>query len=91
MQNALERERDALAAKVGQLERDRISTAPGEVTTPMKQQPTTAEQSDLELSLASATLPDGMPGRVLIRYLRNNADARQRAESLATAFEDARR
>ena len=27
-----------------------------------------------------------MPGRVLIRYLRNNADARQRAESLATAL-----
>jgi hypothetical protein len=83
---ALEREREALAAKVGQLERDRDSTAPGEVTTPMKQQPTTAEQSDLELSLVSATLPDGMPGRVLIRYLRNNADARQRAESLATAL-----
>ena len=36
---ALERERDALAAEVGQLERDRDSTAPGQATPPAPQQP----------------------------------------------------
>jgi hypothetical protein len=84
---ALERERDALAAKVGQLERDRDSTSSGQPNLLASPQPAVpAERSDLEPSLASATLPEGMPARVLIRYLKNNPDARQRAESLANAL-----
>jgi len=84
---ALERERDALAAEVGQLERHRDSTSPGQANPPVLPHPAIpAEQSDREPGPAAATLPDGMPARVLIRYLRNNADARQRAESLANAL-----
>ena len=33
-----------------------------------------------------ASLPTGMPPRVLIRYLPNNADARAQAEMLATVL-----
>jgi len=84
---ALERERDALAAEVGQLERHRDSTSPRQANPPVSPHPAIpAEQSDREPGPAAATLPDGMPARVLIRYLRNNADARQRAESLANAL-----
>jgi hypothetical protein len=84
---ALERERDALAAEVGQLERHRDSTSPRQANPPVWPHPAIpAEQSDREPVPAVATLPDGMPARVLIRYLRNNADARQRAESLANAL-----
>ena len=83
----LERERDALAAEVGQLERHRDSTSPRQANPPVSPHPAIpAEQSDLEASPASATLPNGMPARVLIRYLRNNADARRKAESLANAL-----
>jgi len=84
---ALERERDALAAEVGQLERHRDSTSPRQANPPVSPHPAIpAEQSDREPGPAAAALPDGMPARVLIRYLRNNADARQRAESLANAL-----
>ena len=84
---ALERERDALAAEVGRLEHHRDSTSPGLGNAPVSPHPAMpAEQSDLEHGPAAATLPEGMPARVLIRYLRNNADARRRAESLANAL-----
>jgi hypothetical protein len=84
---ALERERDALAAEVGQLERHRDPTSPRQANPPVSpHRAIPAEQSDREPGPAAATLPDGMPARVLIRYLRNNADARQRAESLANAL-----
>jgi hypothetical protein len=33
-----------------------------------------------------ASLPTGMPARVLIRYLPNNADARAQAETLASVL-----
>ena len=39
-----------------------------------------------EPSAALASLPQGMPARVLIRYPRNNADARRQAESVADAL-----
>jgi hypothetical protein len=85
--SALERERDALAAEVGRLERHRDSASPGQATSPASPPPAIpAERSDLEPSPASASLPDGMPARVLIRYPRNNADARRHAESLANAL-----
>jgi hypothetical protein len=84
---ALERERDALAAEVGRLERHRDSTSPGQATSPASPPPAIpAERSDLEPSPASASLPDGMAARVLIRYPRNDADARRHAESLANAL-----
>ena len=40
-------------------------------------------EPSVDLSAASASLPQGMPARVLIRYAGNSADARRRAESLA--------
>ena len=84
---ALERERDSLAAEVGRLEHHGDSTSLGLGNAPVSPQPAMpAEQSDLEHSPAAATLPEGMPACVLIRYLRNNADARRRAESLANAL-----
>ena len=84
---ALERERDALAAQVRRLEHHGDSTALELGNAPVSPHPAMpAEQSDLEYSPASASLPEGMPARVLIRYLRNNADARRRAESLANAL-----
>ena len=84
---ALERERDALAAQVRRLEHRGDSTALELGNAPVSPHPAMpAEQSDLEYSPASASLPEGMPARVLIRYLRNNADARRRAESLANAL-----
>jgi hypothetical protein len=83
----LERERDALAAEVGRLKRHRDSTSPRQANPPAPPQPAIpAERSDLEPSPASASLPDGMPARVLIRYLSNNADARAQAEKLANAL-----
>jgi hypothetical protein len=42
-----------------------------------------ANTSNFEPSPKLASLPDGMPPRVLIRYPRNNAAARRRAEDLA--------
>ena len=88
---ALERERDALAAEVGRLERRQDSTSSGQPNLLASPQPALpAERSNLEPSLASATLPDGMPARVLIRYLKNNPDARQRAESSGERVDDAR-
>ena len=88
----LQRERDALAAEVGRLERRGDSTSPGQTTPPAPPQPAIpAERSDLEPSLAAASLPDGMPARVLIRYLRDSPDARRRAENLAAALAEGRR
>jgi hypothetical protein len=84
---ALESERDALAAEVGWLTHHQDSISSGPPNSPASPRPAIpAERSDLEPSPASATLPDGMPARVLIRYLKDNADARQRAESLANAL-----
>jgi hypothetical protein len=84
---ALEREKDALAAEVGRLERHQESPSPSLAGPPASPHPAIpAEQADLESGPALASLPDGMPARVVIRYLRNNADARGQAESLANAL-----
>jgi hypothetical protein len=45
-----------------------------------------ADRSDTEPSSALALLPEGMPPRVLIRYLGSSAEARRRAEGLAKAL-----
>jgi hypothetical protein len=91
----VESERDALAARVARLERQERVSAPPQVNppppaataspTPLPAAPPVAE-SGLDLSAASASLPQGMPARVLIRYSGNGAEARQRAESLANAL-----
>jgi hypothetical protein len=94
---AIEGERDALAAEVARLERQEKSSSPHEASppppaaaaspTPLPAGPPAAAEAGLDLSsAASATLPQGMPARVLIRYSGNGAEARRRAESLANAL-----
>jgi hypothetical protein len=84
----LERERDALAAEVARLERHPVSVAPEQAAPPASPRPAgPAERADPEPSAAAlASLPEGMPARVLIRYARNNADVRRQAETLADAL-----
>jgi hypothetical protein len=94
---AVESERDALAAQVARLERQERVSAPPQVNpsppsaaaspAPFPGAPSVGG-SGLDLSAASASLPQGMPARVLIRYSGNGAEARQRAESLANALRD---
>jgi hypothetical protein len=96
---ALERERDALAAEVDRLGRHQetspeevaslpplsaTTAAPAPATSPEGPPHSEAVPSGLELRAAS--LAAGMPARVLIRYPRNNADVRRRAQSLADAL-----
>jgi hypothetical protein len=85
---SLERERDTLAAEVDRLEHHRDSAAPAQAEPPASPQPAgPAERSGPEPDDAAlASLPEGMSARVLIRYPRNNADARRQAESLADAL-----
>ena len=89
-------ERDALAAEVARLERQEKFSSPPQANpspppaaaaslTALPAAPPIAE-SGLDLSAASAALPQGMPARVLIRYARNSTEARQQAENLATAL-----
>ena len=83
----LEREKLALIAKVSKLQRDReASSAEQAKPIPPPSPATPAERSDAEPAAALASLPEGMPARVLIRYLKNNADARAQAEKLASAL-----
>ena len=93
---AVESERDSLAAEVARLERQEKRSSPQQANpspppaaaaspAPLPAAPPVAE-SGFNLSAASATLPQGMPTRVLIRYARNSTEARQQAENLATAL-----
>lgn len=70
------------------LEHHRDSAAPAQAEPPASPQPAgPAERSGPEPDDAAlASLPEGMSARVLIRYPRNNADARRQAESLADAL-----
>ena len=83
----LENEKDALAAEVSRLQRDR-ETPPADEGKSMPAPPPAApvERSAPELVAAMASLPTGMPARVLIRYLPNNAEARAQAEVLANTL-----
>jgi cell division protein FtsB len=82
----LEREKVALTAEVGKLQRDRgASSAEQAKPIPPPSPVATAERSDAESAAALASLPEGMQARVLIRYL-NNADARAQAEKLASTL-----
>jgi hypothetical protein len=84
----LESEKGALIAEVRRLQHDREAPSADEVKSP----PATpraahAKRSASDPFTALASLPTGMPARVLIRYLPNNADARAQAEMLASVFE----
>jgi hypothetical protein len=83
----LESEKLALTAEVSKLQRDREASS-AERAKPIPPPPPAAptERSDAEPVAALASLPEGMPARVLIRYLKNNADARAQAEKLASAL-----
>jgi hypothetical protein len=83
----LESEKAALTAEVSNLLRDREASS-AEQAKPIPPPPPAApaERSDAELAAALAALPAGMPARVLIRYLKTNADARAQAYKLARAL-----
>jgi hypothetical protein len=83
----LESEKVALIAEVSELQRDREAPS-AEQAKPIRPPPpiAPAERSDAEPAAALASLPEGMQARVLIRYLKNNADARAQAEKLAGAL-----
>jgi hypothetical protein len=83
----LESEKVALTAEVNKLQRDREASS-ADQTKPIPPPPPAvpAERSNAEPAAALASLPEGMPARVLIRYLKNNADARAQAEKLASAL-----
>jgi hypothetical protein len=83
----LKSEKGELAAEVRRLQHDRDSPTAVQTASSSPPPPTApAERSDSELVAARATLPEGMPARVVIRYLTNNADARARAQNLASAL-----
>jgi hypothetical protein len=83
----LESEKVALTAEVSELQRDREASS-AEQAKPIPPPPPAApaERFDAEPDAALASLPEGMQARVLIRYLKNNADARAQAEKLASAL-----
>ena len=83
----LEGDKEALAAEVSELQRERESPSAEQAVPPASLPPAApAEQPESEFVAALASLPEGMPARVLIRYLANNADARAQAEKLASAL-----
>ena len=81
---ALESDKEALTAEVRRLERDRESSEKASVAPAAATAIPAAESAPGSGALAS--LPEGMPARVLIRYPRGNADAQRQAESLADAL-----
>jgi hypothetical protein len=83
----LESEKLALTAEVSKLQRDREASS-AEQAKPIPPPPPAApeERFDAEPAAALASLPEGMQARVLIRYLKSNADARAQAEKLASAL-----
>jgi hypothetical protein len=82
----LEGEKETLTAEVSKLQHDREAPSAEQAKPIPPRPPALAERSDAELTAAIASLPEGMPARVLIRYLKNNADARAQAEKLASAL-----
>ena len=85
----LQSEKDALTAEVGRLQSHDDAPPAGEANAPAAPQPAVpALPSRSDPAAALPPLPEGIPGRVLIRYLANNADARAQAEKLAKALKE---
>jgi hypothetical protein len=83
----LESENEALTAEVGRLQHDREAPSADEAKPPPAPPPPAhAKRAASDPFTALASLPTGMPARVLIRYLPNNADARAQAEMLASVL-----
>jgi hypothetical protein len=83
----LESENQALTAEVSRLQHDREAPSADEAKSPPAVPPAAhAEPGASDPFSALASLPKGMPPRVLIRYLPNDADARARAEMLASVL-----
>ena len=83
----LESENEALTAEVSRLQHDREAPFADETKSPPAAPPAAhAKPGASDPFSALASLPTGMPPRVLIRYLPNNADARAQAEMLATVL-----
>jgi hypothetical protein len=87
----LESENEALTAEVSRLQHDREAPPIDEAKSAPSPLPAApAEPSKSEAAAASAaalaSLPEGMPARVLIRFVPNNADARAEAQKLANAL-----
>ena len=83
----LESENEALTAEVSRLRHERETPSADQAKSPPAPPPAAyAKRSAPDPLTASASLPAGMPARVLIRYLPNNADARAQAEMLANVL-----
>jgi hypothetical protein len=83
----LESENEALTAEVSRLQHDREAPSADEAKSPPTPPPAAhAKRSASDPFTALASLPTGMPARVLIRYLPNKADARAQAEMLASVL-----
>jgi len=83
----LESENEALTAEVSRLQHDREAAFADETKSPPAPPPAAhAKPGASDPFSALASLPTGMPPRVLIRYLPNNADARAQAETLASVL-----
>jgi cell division protein FtsB len=82
----LESENEALTAEVSRLQHDPEAPSAGEAKPPPAPPPANAKRAASDPFAALASLPTGMPARVLIRYLANNADARAQAETLASVL-----
>ena len=83
----LESENEALTAEVSRLQHDREAPFADEAKSPPAPPPAAhAKPGASDPFSALASLPTGMPPRVLIRYLPNNADARAQAETLASVL-----
>ena len=83
----LESENEALSAEVSRLQHDREAPSADETKPPPAPPPAAqAKRAASDPFTALASLPTGMPARVLIRYLPNNGDARAQAEMLASVL-----
>jgi hypothetical protein len=83
----LQSENEALSAEVSRLLHDREAPSADETKPPPAPPPAAqAKRAASDPFTALASLPTGMPARVLIRYLPNNGDPRAQAEMLASVL-----
>jgi hypothetical protein len=83
----LESENETLSAEVSRLQHDREAPSADEAKPPPAPPPAAhAKRAASDPFTALASLPTGMPARVVIRYLPNNGDARAQAEMLASVL-----